>query len=223
MSVLLYPSYTILHLALLAWGLESWRRTRRIGTLIIVAVTFGLVYDNLVLAIGATLGEGKLLFGLSVPRFVLHQLVLPWIIYAAFEQVRLAGHPWAQGRRARWVIVFLVLVVMALGVLTRILPMDLHPVEMDGVVRYVDEGTVGPPIVSIVSIGFAGVTGFFLWRKNGWVWVLLTAVLVFIGEGLPMEGLRRLVGSGVEGLFIVAMLMTERWLEARQKDRLGSR
>ncbi|MEZ4640614.1 MAG: hypothetical protein R2856_37595 [Caldilineaceae bacterium] len=30
------------------------------------------------------------LYTLSVPRFVLHQVVLPWIIYAGYEQARQA-------------------------------------------------------------------------------------------------------------------------------------
>jgi hypothetical protein len=222
MSVFLYPFYAILNLVLLLWGLFLWRRTGRIGTLIIVAVTFGLVYDNLVLSSGSALDEGNLLLGLSIPRFVLHQLVLPWIIYASFEQARSAGHRWAQGPPARWIVVVLTLAVMLLGVLTRIVPMDLRPVEMDGIIRYMNEGTIGPPLVSIVGIGFVGVVGWQLWRKNGWAWVFLTALLVFIGEGVPVEMVRRVVGSGAEVLFIVAMLVTERWLEGEENGDLGS-
>lgn len=209
MSVFLYPFYTVLHLVLLVWGVLLWRRTRRLSTLIIVAVTFGLVYDNLILSLGIVLGEGNLLYGLSVPRFLLHQLVLPWLIYASFEQVRLAEHPWAQGATARKGVVALSLVVVVLGILTRIVPMDLQPIDMDGIHRYMDEGSVGPPVVSIVAIGFAGVMGLLLWRKTGWAWVFLSAGLVFIGEGIPVEMVRRTVGSGAEVLFMTALLMTE--------------
>ena len=166
MSTMLHPMYTLVNLALLVWGLLVWRRTRRFSTFVIVAVTFGLVYDNGILAIGNLLGRGRLLHGLSVPRFVLHQLMLPWVIWTAFQQVRRVGHPWAQGRTPGRLITLLCVVVVILGVLTRIVPMDLQLVQMDGVNRYVDEGTVGPPIVSIVSVGFAGVMGVFLWRKN---------------------------------------------------------
>ncbi len=218
MSIVLYPFYTVLHLALLIWGALLWRRTRRISTLIIVAVTFGLVYDNLILSIGNILGAGKLLHVLSVPRFLLHQLVLPWIIYASFEQVRLAGHSWAQRNSTRWAIA-LSLLVMVLGILTRIVPMDLQLLEMDGINRYVDQGAAGPPVVSILAVGFAGVMGLLLWRENKWPWVFLTTVLVFIGEGIPVELVRRVMGSGAEVLFMLALLMTERWIEAVQIDR----
>lgn len=93
--------------------------------------------------------------------------------------------------------------------------MDLQPTVMDGVFRYVDEGASGPPIVSLVSIGFAGVMGGLLWRRDGWWWVLFAAVLVFIGEGIPSEFVRRVIGSGAEVFFLFTLLRTENWLETR--------
>lgn len=211
MSAILYPLYTFLHVALLIWGIVLWRRTRQLSTFIITLVSLGLVYDNLILSIGIWLESGKLLYFLSLPRFVLHQLVLPWLMYTAFIQTHRTGRQWPK-HMTRWVFV-LVIIITVLGILTRVVPMNLVATKMDGVTRYLNKGTVGPPLVSIVSIGFTAVMGFLLWRKNRWPWVFLTAVMVFVGEGIPVEMVRRVVGSGAEVLFIVAILVTERWLE----------
>jgi hypothetical protein len=81
---------------------------------------------------------------------------------------------------------------------------------MDGVLRYVATNVSGPPIVSIVSIGFAGVMGIFLWRHAGWPWLTITALLVFIGEGIPSEAIRRVLGSGAEVLFMLVVFLRER-------------
>jgi hypothetical protein len=216
MSIILYSVYTVFNLALLVWALSVWRRTRRAGTLMIAAVTFGLTYDNLILTLGRVLEGGSLLYWLSIPRFVLHQIILPWLIWAVFDEVRVAGHPWAQGIVAKRVIAGLCLVVLLLGILTGIVPMDLQLVEMDGIQRYMNKGTVGPPIVSILSIGFAGVMGILLWKKNHWPWVFLTAAMVFILEGIPVEFVRRVAGSGAEVLFIIALLITEQRVETLQ-------
>ena len=97
---------------------------------------------------------------------------------------------------------------MLLGIITRVLPLKLEHVLMDGVNRYVFNGAVGPPLVSILSIGFAAFVGFLLWRKLGWPWVFITSMLVFVGEGIPVEMIRRSVGSGGEVLFIFAMIST---------------
>lgn len=213
MSIVFYSIYTLLNLALLFWGIGLWLRNHRAGTLMIAAVTFGLMYDNLILAGGNFFGSKELLYWVSLPRFVLHQLVLPWVIFASFEQVRLMGHAWAQKRAARLAAALMSGFVMLLGVLTRILPMNLQLVEMDQVTRFVDAGAKGAPIVSIVSIGFAGVMGLLLWRKNQFSWLFLSALLVFIGEGIPIEWVRRVLGSGAEVLFIISMLLLEKRID----------
>ena len=153
---------------------------------------------------------GPMLYALSVPRFILHQLVLPWLILAAFDQARRAGIGWAQGPRSRTVAIVASALVMVAGVLTRIVGVSWDPAVMDGVTRYVAVGVAGPPLVSIVSIGFGTVVGFFLWRKLGWPWIALAGVLVFIGEGIPIEAVKRVLGSGAEVLFMAAMLGLDR-------------
>jgi hypothetical protein len=180
--------------------------------LLIILVALGVAYDNLILSLGNTLGVGPPLLALSVPRFVLHQLILPWLIFAAYEQAKVAGHPWANHRAAGWLALASTLLVIVLGVLTRLLPMELEATVLDGVTRYVAVGTVGPPLVSILSIGFVGIVGLLLWRRNGWPWEFLASVLVFVGEGVPIEWMRRGLGSGLELLFLATMLVTDRWL-----------
>ena len=150
----LYAIYTVAGLFVIAWGVAVWRRTRRAGTLLIILVALGVAYDNLILSLGNTLGVGPPLLALSVPRFVLHQLILPWLIFAAYEQAKVAGHPWANHRAAGWLALASTLLVIVLGVLTRLLPMELEATVLDGVTHYVAVGTVGPPLVSILSIGF---------------------------------------------------------------------
>lgn len=210
MSGTLYIFYTLANLTLLIWGLTLWRRYRLASTLLIAAVIFGLVYDNLILAVGTQMDAGATLYALSVPRFWLHQLVLPWLILAAFDQARRAGIAWAQRPQSRMVAVAVSALVMVAGVLTRIVGVSWEPAVMDGVTRYVAVGVAGPPLVSIVSIGFGTVVGFFLWRKLGWPWIALTGVLVFIGEGIPVEAVKRVLGSGAEVLFMAAMLALDR-------------
>ena len=221
MSIYLYVLYTIANLALVAWGVTVWRESRRVGTLLIVLVTLGVAYDNLVLSLGNSLGAGPLLLGLSVPRFVIHQLVLPWLIYAGYEQARAAGHAWAQHAASKWVALALTLFVIGLGVLTRLAGLQLKPEVVDGVTRYMAIGTKGPPLVSILSIGFVGIVAVGLWVRNRWPWEAVATVLVLVGEGIPVEWVRRGVGSGMEVLFLAVMLATDRWLALR-KASVGS-
>lgn len=221
MSFVFYLIYTVMNLGLLIGAIRTWSHDKRVSPLLIAAVTFGLVYDNLVLALGAFLDPGPMLRALSLPRFYLHQLVLPWIIWASFLQARSLGVSWTHKRWIAPAVLSFTFAVVLMGILTRIVPMDLQIAEMGGINRYVDEGAVGPPIVSILSIGFAGVMGWMFWRKKQWPWVLITAVLVFIGEGIPVELVRRVLGSGAEVLFIAAMLRTEELIHSMNLDAEG--
>jgi len=144
---------------------------------------------------------------------VLHQLALPWIIYAGYDQARQAGQRWAQQRAAHWGAIALSALVMGAGIVTRLLGLRLEPEVMDGVLRYVAVGVVGPPIVSIVSIGLVGIAGLVFWRQNRWPWIFLAAVAVFVGESLPDESLRRAVGSALEVLFMAVLFLTQQRLD----------
>ena len=219
LSILLYTLYTALYFLLLMWGARLWLAARRLSTALLLAVTFGVFYDNLILALGNVLGAGDLLWALSLPRFVLHQLVLPWIILAMVELARQAGQGWAQPRGAFWGGVILSAVVMLAGVATRLATLTLAPAVMDGVVRYVAEGVSGPPIVSIVSIGFAGVVGLGFWRTNRWPWITVAVVLAFIGESIPDEAWRRAVGSAFEVVLMAVLLLTQQRVDNGQLEQ----
>ena len=223
MSSYLYVLYTLVYLTLLLYGAVLWRRQHHASTLLLLAVTFGVFYDNLILTLGNGLGVGDLLHALSVPRFVLHQLVLPWIIYAAYDQARQAGHRWAQPPASRWGAVAFSALVMAAGIATRLRLLQLEPALMDGVLRYVAVGTVGPPIVSILSIGLVGVGGLVFWRRNRWPWIFLAVVVVFIGESFPDESLRRAVGSALEVVLLGVLFFTQQRLDRGELPRNLSR
>jgi hypothetical protein len=263
-SSVLYGLYAVLYLFLLAWGGRLWRAARRLSTAIFLAVTFGVFYDNLILALGTLFGTGdllesvwklpiltqrrrdveirraipkemqailcassaslrlcvkvrefpnSLLWALSLPRFVLHQLVLPWLMLAMIDLARQAGQGWAQRRGAFWGGVILSALVMLAGVATRLAPLTLEPAVMDGVVRYVANEVNGPPLATIVSIGFTGVVGIAFWRSSGWPWIALAVALAFLGESIPDEAWRRVIGSACEVALMSVLFLTQQRVE----------
>jgi hypothetical protein len=221
MAEALYIVYALAHLALFAWGVAIYRQTRRIGTFFILAVILGTFYDNLILAMGLVLGEGSLLQSLSLGRFIAQQFMLPWLIVAVWEQAYLAGQAWAAKTWARYSAWALTLLVIVTGAATRLVGLELVYTELDGVARYIAERSAGPPLASFLSIGVALVVGLLLWRKNGWAWLFWACVIVFIGEGaIPDRGLRLVIGSGVEVIFVYLLLRTEVWLLHWTKQRV---
>jgi hypothetical protein len=55
---LLFSVYAVAHAVLLSWGILLWRRDHAPGAPIIVMIAAGLIYDNLMIAVGAMIGAG---------------------------------------------------------------------------------------------------------------------------------------------------------------------
>ena len=207
MSFILYIAYAIAALALLVAVFLRFLARRSLGRLALCLVLFGLFWDNLILALGNPIGSGPLLLALSLPRFYLHQLFLPWIILTAIEHAARGGATWAEGRRALvWGLVAS-LALMVTGIMTRLVGLQLEPAVMDGVQRYVATTSKGPPLVSILGIGFLGLASFLGPRKRGWHWTWAFVALTFVIEGVPVVALRRGAGSAVELALMGSLLI----------------
>lgn len=211
MTAILYPLYTIAHIALLVWGVRLWPRSRSLGLGLLLLVGAALVYDNLIIAIGRLLGEGALLETLNWPRFLFHALFTPLLLVTAVNQAGRAGVGWAGsqvGQAAAWLTA---LGLILFGLWHDIVGMTLSPVTYGGTLRYVSEGS-GPPIPAIITIIIIIVVGVFIWRPLRWPWMFVGALVMFVGAAIPASRVGPAVGSGVEIALLAGLLATERRL-----------
>ncbi|WP_295454646.1 hypothetical protein [uncultured Thiodictyon sp.] len=206
MSIVLHALYALCALGLLVWATASWSRRRSVGRLAIGLVLVGLFWDNLVLSLGNVLGPGPLLHALSLPRFWLHQLVLPWILVTAVEQAADGGAGWAKAKQAMPLAVLGAATLMGIGILTKLVGLELTPAILDGVECYVAVSSAGPPIVGIVAVGSVGIMSFLAAKTSGWHWTWALALLVFIVEAVPVAAFRRGVGPALEILFMASLI-----------------
>jgi hypothetical protein len=174
-----------LQLAIAIVGTRHYARRRSWYTLLVLAVIYGLAYDNFVIGGGALMGEGDLLQALNWPRYAIHALFTPTMMIAAFGALRGAGVPWAQGRAAHTVVCTLATALILLGSYVDIVNVHLVPQTANGVLRYVNdfEFIKGPPIPAVVTIMAVLVFGGFLWRQIKWPWLFVGALLMFLGAG----------------------------------------
>ncbi|GAB4495813.1 MAG: hypothetical protein OHK0052_04260 [Anaerolineales bacterium] len=203
----LYFIYFVSDLMLLFAGAQQYRRTRHLGTLLSLLVLTALAYDNLILFLGNFVGAGSTLHALSVPRFLLHNLLTPLLVVVAVWQARLAGLAFALRPNAlRWAW-GAALSLSVLGILTKFVGLQLQPETLDGLLRYTAIAPKGPPLGTLLSVLFAGIIGGFIWRKTGWFWLALTVIGVFAVEIIiGVRGARLLAGSGFEVLLMWAFL-----------------
>jgi hypothetical protein len=185
-------------------------RGRRFGAYessILIVLLVALIYDNTMLALGATIGEGELLEALSVPRFVTHVFLTPLLlVFAALSADRM-GVPSYQKRStlAFWSGVAVAAVIV--GSFIDIIHLDLVPKVDDGILRYTHAEPVPPIAIVMVIIGLI-VIGVTMWRKAAWPWVLVGSVAMFaIAAVFPGTGV---ITNAGEAMLLGAMVATAR-------------
>lgn len=213
--------YAVAHAVLVAWGLRLWRRGAP-GAPIIVMIAAGLIYDNFMIAIGATIGAGDLLVALSWPRFVLHAICTPFTIIAVWQFANAAEITWARDRRSWAVVWMFVAAMIALGVQTGLIGLEIHPACYQGILRYssavsethlcfAGQATVtghGPPIPSISTGLFALGIGVVLWRARGWPWLFVGALIMMCAAAVPTSQFGLGASNGGEVLLLTAYTAT---------------
>jgi len=227
--------YAIVHLAIWFWGWWVWNRVGRPVALTIVQ--FGntlLWYDNFRIGIGRYIGEGDLLYNLSVPSFAWHWGLLPLFIIVAGSIARLADLQWARNRLIMGAFCLLAvgLIILELpytlgvvfGDLGPIKAIELAPACIADTLRYStsvstaqacfpggEYANVGPgPKVAIIMNFIMVVIGVMLWVKHGWKWLAVGPGLMFVAAATgPVWGVYALpVANFGEVLFTLGVVIT---------------
>lgn len=227
--------YAIVHVGLLAWGWRQWSPAGRpvALTMMLFANTL-LWYDNFRIGIGRFVGEGDLLYSLSVPAFFWHWTMVPLFVIVAGSIARMAGLEWARRR-----LVMGLFCLVAVGLFAKDLPytiglllgevgpisaVELRPACIADTLRYSTKVSVGQlcgpaavtfangpsPLPAIVmNVIMVGV-GIALWRRHRWKWLAVGPGLMFIAAGgAPAWGVYALpVANLGEITFTVGVLVT---------------
>lgn len=186
-----------IQLGIAIYGTMQMRKHFNWYALLVLLVVYGLAYDNFVIGLGATIGEGDLLKALNAPRFWVHALFTPAMMIAAFGALRMTGSNFAQSKIWHTVICALATALIALGSYIDILNLDLF-FNPDGVVaRYSNEFEFmkGPPIPAVMTILVVIVFGLIMWRNIQWKWLFLGGFLMFIAAPMASIPIMQNVGE----------------------------
>lgn len=218
MAALLYALYALLALALLTLAARRCRTAPTPAAYISVPIALGLLYDNVVLALGAVLVAGPLLLALNWPRYLLQALIAPLFLPIFADVYRRAG---AAGRfvRLAWPLAIVAtLALMGYG-LVGLGALDLVPTSGFGITRYASAAT-GPPVIGVAIAGAALAAGAAIWRACGWPWLAWAALAMLIGSGASAalgRDILCLVTNAGELLLLAAVPACARYLQRRAR------
>ncbi|NTU78852.1 MAG: hypothetical protein HGA45_05520 [Chloroflexales bacterium] len=211
MAVLVYALYFLAGLALLVWTTVLWRRSRSLGLALTAAILAGICYDTLLIAAGSLIGAGPLLLALSWARFLLHALQTPLLLVAGVDLARRARLAWAR-QSSTWLAVWTVTVgLIALGIVTDVVGLELEPRPFQGTLRYAEVVTV-PPIATVAVIGLLVLLSGLFWHGTRWPWLFAACILTLASGGVPVALVGPALTSGAEIVLLGCLLAAERRL-----------
>ncbi len=217
MAELFFVLYALAHMALLVWGVRLWRNTGRLSLFLILLPIIGLIYDNLVIALGRFLGEGDMLYLLNQGRYLLHAIVTPMLIAAVVALADQAGIGWAKKKWAHALFGLLSLALILFG-LVEFFRFAYAPEWFSGTLRYVETAVPGPPIPSIITIIVIVVIGLFIWRQIRWPWLFICSLIMFVGSAIPPSVVGPVIGSGAEVVLLASLLTTAQRIQQKEPE-----
>ncbi|MFD8098855.1 hypothetical protein ACFV24_04905 [Nocardia fluminea] len=153
-----------------------WTRTTHVARVLVLGlVGLGIAYDSIVFGLGALIGEGALLHGLSVGRFVGHAVLTPLLVLWAVDRVG-ADRRW---RRAALVCTVLLVVW---GVAGELAHLTLVPRRFADTLRYSGENPA-LPIPALAATAVLLAAGVVLWRKEGLRFPVFGIVGLIVASG----------------------------------------
>ncbi|MEN9562619.1 MAG: hypothetical protein RIR73_863 [Chloroflexota bacterium] len=215
MQNIIFVVVGFIQLGIAIYGTMQMRKHFNWYALLVLIVVYGLAYDNFVIGLGATIGEGDLLKSLNVPRFWVHALFTPAMMVASFGALRMTGSNFAQSKAWHIIICTLATVLIALGSYIDILNLDLFFNPNGVVARYSNgfEFMKGPPIPAVLTIIVVVIFGVVIWRNIKWPWLFVGALLMFIAAPMASIPIMQNVGE----IAFAAGLVTTQIRAARGK------
>ena len=204
----------ICELLLAVWSIRLWFKSKSVAVIVLLILLLGISYDNLLLATGRLIGSGELLKSLSQVRFLVHHLVVPFLIVVGVELAHRMGAVWANNftRSLAW------LLSISLGfidIFNRYIDTELEPIYFAGVLRYTASFTGGLPIITIAVTLFVLLIGIGIWIRSGrvWYWLFVGTLIALVVNAFPLSLVGTLPGSLAEFFMTLSLLLTERYIQ----------
>lgn len=208
-----YILYSLCYLLLFFWGLNLSIRHGFSSLLnVLLIVTFGLVYDNIVLASGTLIGEGRFLKGLNQLRFWFHALFTPLLILFSWAAARETGIQWLQGQGGFIFSLLFTAAMIAAELLQNTIGIKLKPESKYGVFSYEAAASHGPPIMIIGVTAALLAAGIILWWKLKWSWMAIGVILMGIGSTVPIPLESDAATNGFELILLISLWATRAFL-----------
>ncbi|ESU32409.1 hypothetical protein G3A_11410 [Bacillus sp. 17376] len=214
MDPYIYGLYSLIYLFLFLWGLKLSIKNGFFSWLnVLLLVTYGLMYDNLVLAMGSVIGKGSLLEALNGMRYWFHAFFTPLLILFSWAAIRKTGIRRLKGRAGFVLAGVFTLAMIIAELIQNTIGIKLEPAQKYGVLNYESAGSHGPPVMIIGVTAALLLAGIILWKKLKWKWMAVGVILMAIGSAVPIPLESDAATNGFELILLISLWATKAFLE----------
>ena len=176
MLEVLFASAAIVHLGVLYL---TFRARPGAAVWLVRLLLCGLVFDNLMLALGPVAIGQDWYVAATVTRYTAHALLLPPLIVAAVLLARRAGAGFAEAGAALPIAVAMAVIAMAYGVATESFNQEFVEEVLFGHVRLVSADAAPPFATILTNLVLLGISAA-IWRASGWKWLFFGVLQIFL-------------------------------------------
>ncbi|MED4074446.1 hypothetical protein [Priestia endophytica] len=215
-DTIFYFLFTICYVVLFLLSIKLIRKsTLSFYMFFLPLVIAGLIYDNMIIAIGAFIGEGPVLTFLSMFRFWLHALFTPTLILFAYGVAKHSNIQWAKKTVVKICFVVSTIALISYEVI-KTMSQRMEIIHEYGIVRYTLSGSSGPPIMVIIVALILLLVGISLFRHTRWSIMAIGVAIMIVGSAIPFSIPSTAVINLFELIFIFSLYLTHRYLLKRE-------
>ena len=218
MYTIIYAACAALQAILAIVAIRLFLRHKTLSALALIVPIAAVVWDNAIIALGATIGDGPLLVALSWPRFIGHALFTPlWII---------AGIGFAQRAGAKWLCTPLVnigqwalyAICVVFGLLRSVIFLEMSPATEGGLFYFRNTGAFpGPPFGSIIMLFVVLLCAVIVWRLTKKPWMFLGSFFMLVVSVVPTEIIGFALSNSGEVVMALSLVVTEFFLQKQER------
>ncbi len=215
MAPTLYPLITITLLILLICAAVMFYKSPSWALAMFLPIMIWVVFDPFVLSVGNVLGEGGLLYALTVLRYLLRVVVTPFLLFVVLDQLRRAGYKSLNPPLVTLLtgIFILALVFYGIFLVKSAWEIGLEATLIEGLKRYKEMEPLGLPITRIITQMVVSFAGLLVFLKTRIYWLLAGSLPALAGVIIPESMVQSVVLAATSMALVLGFLLTEKKLQ----------
>lgn len=211
----LYLIITIILFILLIIAAVMFYKSPSWALAMLLPILAWIIFDPLVLSLGNTLGEGSLLYALTVLRYLLRVIVAPFLLFVVLDQVRRAGYKFLHPVLGTLLVGIVIIILVSYGILTTksAWEIGLESNVLEGIKQYKEIEPLGLPIATIITQIIVSLGALLIFLKTRIYWLLPGTLLTLAVSFIPSTMNQSSFLAVASVLLVIGFLVTEKKLQ----------